>query len=73
MSAPLCQAPVPELPQLLLGLARIGCRGPIAAHALSSLVAHAQDHGVDVVLGWVRDDSGLVHVPSWQFWLLPGN
>lgn len=72
MSAPLCQAPAPELPQLLLGLARIGHRGTIPAHALSSLVAHAKEHGVEAVLGWVRDDPGLLFVPSWQFWLLPG-
>ncbi len=64
---------MPELPQLLLGLAQLGCRGPILEHALSSLVAHAQEHGVETVLGWVEEDSGLLFVPSWQFWLLPGN
>ena len=69
MSVALCQASAPELPQLLLGLARIGYCGTITAQALSSLVAHAKEHGVDVVLGWVRADPGLLFVPSWQFWL----
>ena len=71
MSAPLCQVPVPELPQLLLGLTQMGYRGPITAEALSSLVAHAQEHGAEAVLGWVREDSGLLFVPSWQFFM-PG-
>lgn len=72
MSAPLCQAPAPELPQLLLGLAQRGYSGSITTQALSSLVAHAQEHGVAVVLGWVHDDPGLLLVPTWQFFL-PGN
>ncbi len=72
MSAPLCQAPGRELPQLLLGIGRLGYRGSVTSPALSSLVAHAKVHGVEVVLGWVRADPGLLFVPSWQFWLLPG-
>ena len=72
MSAPLCQAPVQELPQLLLGLAQRGYHGPLTAQALSSLVAHAQEHGVTTVLCWIDDDPGLLFVPSWQFFL-PGH
>lgn len=60
-----------ELPQLLLGIAAMGYRGSITEHALSSLVAHAKEHGVETVLGWVQDDPGLIVAPSWQFWL-PG-
>ena len=70
MSTPLCQAPNPELPQLLLGLGRIGFRGELSEYALSSLVDHAKDHGVGEVLSWVEDDPGLMFVPTWQFhWL----
>lgn len=64
MSAPLCQAPGRELPQLLLGIARLGFRGSIEAEALSSLVARAKDHGVEAVLAWVDDDPGLLRIPS---------
>jgi hypothetical protein len=67
MSAPLCEAPGTELPQLLMGIGRLGYRGPIRASALSSLVAHAKEHGVPAVLGWIEADSGLLHIPSWQF------
>jgi len=71
MSTPLCQAPGAELPRLLLGIARQGYRGSIGASALSSLIAHAQDHGVEAVLSWIHDDPGLLQVPSWQFLYLP--
>lgn len=71
MSPALCQAPDPELPQLLIGIARLGNRGPIIAAALSSLVAHAKGHGVETVLAWIEEDSGLLHTPSWQFWPVP--
>lgn len=57
-----------ELPRLLLGLAALGYRGLITERALSSLVAHAKDHGVETVLSWVEDDPGLLFLPSWQFW-----
>lgn len=59
------------LPALLMGIARLGYRGSIPAHALSSLVAHAEDHGVDTVLSWVEEDPGLLIIPTWQFvpWL----
>ena len=70
MSAPLCQAPDRELPQLLVGIGRLGNRGPVSASALSSLVAHAKEHGVEAVLGWIEDDSGLLQVPTWQFFYL---
>ena len=56
-----------ELPALLLGIAKIGYRGPIPECALSSLVAHAQEHGVSAVLSWIEEDAGLLLVPSWQF------
>jgi hypothetical protein len=62
----------PELAQLLLGIAARGYRGPIGAAALSSLVAHAEEHGVEAVLSWIDDDPGLLLVPSWQFFRLPG-
>jgi len=60
-----------ELPQLLLGIAALGYRGPITEWALSSLVAHAKEHGVETVLSWVEDDPGLLVLPSWQFWRVP--
>ena len=56
------------LPALLLGIGRLGYRGPIPERALSSLLAHAEEHGVEAVLGWIREDPGLLLVPSWQFW-----
>ncbi len=56
-----------ELPALVVGIARMGYRGPIREHALSSLVAWASEYGVEEVLRWVREDSGLLFVPSWQF------
>lgn len=62
-----------ELPALLLGIANIGYRGPIPERALSSLVAHAQDHGVSEVLSWIERDPGLLIVPSWQFFLVPSS
>ncbi len=55
------------LPPLVVGLARIGNRGPIRERALSSLLAWASQYGVDEVLSWVREDSGLLYMPSWQF------
>lgn len=58
-----------ELPALLLGIGRLGYRGPITEQALSSLVAHAKEHGVEAVLEWIRDDPGLLFMPSWQFGL----
>ena len=62
----------PELPQLLLGIAALGYRGPISERALSSLVAHAEEQGVAEVLSWIDQDPGLLLVPSWQFFRLPG-
>jgi len=56
-----------ELLQLLLGIARLGYRGPITEMALSSLVAHAKEHGVQTVLSWIEEDPGLLLMPSWQF------
>lgn len=64
-----------NLAALVLGLARLGYRGPVRERALSSLVAWASEHDVDTVLSWVREDSGLLFVPSWQFpmpWNLGG-
>ena len=58
------------LPALLLGIAKLGYRGPISERALSSLVAHAQNHGVSAVLSWIESDPGLLLVPSWQFFYL---
>jgi hypothetical protein len=70
VNAPLSQAPGPEPPQLLLGIARLGFRGPIPAAALSSLVTQAKDHGVSAVLAWVDDDPGLLSIPSgYPSWL----
>lgn len=60
-----------ELPALLLGIAKLGYRGPITECALSSLVAHAQEHGVPAVLSWIEEDAGLLLVPSWQFFWVP--
>ena len=56
--------------QLLMGIARMGYRGVISDKCLSSLVAWAQDYGVQEVLSWIKDDSGLLFVPSWQFEIL---
>jgi hypothetical protein len=56
-----------ELPQLLVGIAATGYRGPITEMALSSLVAHAKEHGVPTVLSWIEEDPGLLLMPSWQF------
>ncbi len=56
-----------ELVQLLMGIAKLGYRGPIQEKALSSLVAYAKDYGVEEVLKWINEDSGLLIVPSWQF------
>jgi len=57
-----------EIAALVVGLARMGYRGPISETCLSSLVAHARDHGVAEVLAWVQADRGLLLAPSWQFW-----
>jgi hypothetical protein len=57
-----------ELPQHLMGIAAMGYRGLITEEALSSLVAHAKEHGVETVLGWIEADSSLLFMPSWQFW-----
>lgn len=59
-----------EIVQLVLGIARLGCHQPITERCLSSLLAHAQDHGVEAVLGWLNTDPGYLLVSSWQF-LLP--
>lgn len=61
-----------ELVQLVLGIAHLGYRGSIGERTLSSLVAHAKDHGVEAVLGWIEDDPGLLLIPSWQFGRFPG-
>ena len=58
---------------LLLGIAEMGYRGKIGEKCLSSLVAWAKEYGVEEVLKWIKDDSGLLSVPSWQFpikWML---
>jgi hypothetical protein len=62
---------VPVFPALLLGIAKLGYRGPIPENALSSLVAHAEKHGVGAVLSWIEEDPGLLFVPSWQFFWVP--
>lgn len=72
MKAGFATASGTELPRLLFGLAAMGFRGAIPAPALSSLVAHANDVGVGTVLAWVEDDPGLLALPSWQFFYLPG-
>ena len=59
-----------ELVQLLLGIAKLGYRGPISERALSFLVAYAKDYGVEEVLRWIDEDSGYLIVPSWQFGIL---
>lgn len=59
-----------ELVELLLGIARLGYHGTISEYVLSSLVAHAKDHGVEEVLRWIEHDPGYLSLPSWQF-LLP--
>lgn len=59
------------LPSVLVRIARLGYRGTIPEHALSSLVAHVEEHGLEVVLRWVEEDPGLLLVPSWQFFHLP--
>ena len=59
------------LPALLLGVAHRGYRGTITERALSSLVAHAEAHGLEEVLSWIDEDPGLLFVPSWQFFYLP--
>lgn len=58
-----------EIVDLLLGIARLGYRGAIGEECLSSLLAHAKNHGVPEVLSWIREDPGLLLVPSWQFLL----
>lgn len=60
-----------ELPALLHGIANLGYRGQIPEHALSSLLAHAPEHGVSAVLSWIEEDVGLFLVPSWQFFWNP--
>jgi len=60
------------LPALLLGIGRLGYRGQIPDRALSSLVSHAEEYGVEEVLRWIDQDPGLLFVPSWQFFRLPG-
>ncbi len=59
------------LPAVLMGIAHLGYRGSIPEHALSSLVAHAEEHGLETVLRWIDEDPGLLLVPSWQFFHLP--
>jgi hypothetical protein len=58
------------VPAVLMGISRLGYRGAIGAKALSSLVAHAQEHGLETVLLWIEQDPGLLLVPSWQFFCL---
>lgn len=41
------------------------------AAALSSLAAHACEHGIREVCQWLEDDPGLAFVPSWQFHHFP--
>lgn len=64
--------PEDPLPALLMELARLGYRGRINERALSSLVAHVKDHRLKEVLRWIDEDPGLLVVPSWQFFRLPG-
>lgn len=52
---------------LVFGIARLGYRGAIGETCLSSLLAHAKNHGVPEVLLWILEDPGLLLVPSWQF------
>jgi hypothetical protein len=59
------------LPAIVTGIARLGYRGTIPEHALSSLVAHVEEHGLEEVLRWVEEDPGLLLIPSWQFFYLP--
>lgn len=59
-----------EIAQLLIGLARMGYRGPIRERSLSSLVAWAKEYSVSEVLSWIEADSGLLLCASWQF-LMP--
>jgi hypothetical protein len=54
-----------------MGIGRLGYSGPITECALSSLIAHADEHGLDEVLRWIEDDPGFLIMPSWQFFL-PG-
>lgn len=58
---------------LSVELARRGHLG-VTAPALSSLVGHAHEHGLEAVLAWVDDDPALLWCPSWQWvpWLLFG-
>jgi hypothetical protein len=56
-----------EIGELLLGIGRLGYRGAISERCLSSLLAHAREHGLDEVLSRIADDSGYLVVPSWQF------
>ena len=60
-----------ELVELVFEIARLGYWGPIPERCLSSLVAHAQDRGVQEVLSWIAEDPGYLVVASWQF-PLPG-
>lgn len=55
------------LPAVLLAIARLGYRGPLPEGALSSLVAHVEEHGLEEVLRWIDEDPGLLLMPSWQF------
>ncbi|MBZ5639220.1 MAG: hypothetical protein LAO51_10775 [Acidobacteriia bacterium] len=59
------------LPAVLMGITRLGYRGTITEHALSSLVAHVEEHGLETVLRWIEEDPGLLLMPSWQFFYLP--
>lgn len=56
--------------QLLIGIAIMKYRGVISERCLSSLTAYAKDYGVTEVLSWIKEDSGLLSVPSWQFEIL---
>jgi len=59
------------LPALVVGIARMGYRGSIPERALSSLVNQAEEHGVNAVLDWILDDSGLLSVPSGELYTRP--
>jgi len=59
-----------QVGELLLGIGRLGYNEGISERCLSSLLAHAREHGLQEVLHWIQDDPGYLSVPSWQF-LLP--
>jgi hypothetical protein len=58
-----------ELVGLVVGISRLGYRGSIRERALSALTAWAKDRGTDEVLRWIREDPGLLVLPSYPFLL----